>query len=197
MNSFGPRYRETTQAAEGLPRLRWRVADLDRLMQAGVIGEDDRIELLGGEFVPMSAKGSLHEDIRSALHAWFRRNLPDDVEYSSELGWRPDEYTYCEPDFALHQHVKSPSRMPASNVYLLIEIADTSEKKDLDVKSALYARLGVQEYWIIRANTLETRVHRQPGPTGYADVSERSASDRLQCALVPAVNIRLTDFEIS
>ena len=197
MTDLGPKFRETTQAAEGLPRLRWSVADIDRLMLAGVIGEDDRIELLGGEFVPMSAKGPLHEDLRMALNSWFRRNLPEGVDYAPELGWRPDAYTYCEPDFALHEPVKSPSLMAPAKVLLLIEIADSSEKKDLDIKSALYAGLGVREYWTIRAGTLLTRVHRQPGPQGYADVAELLGTDWLRPALLPSVNIRLADFDIA
>ena len=197
MNDFGPRFRETTQAAEGLPRMRWSVADLDRLMQAGVLGEDDRIELLGGEFVPMSAKGPLHEDLRMALNTWFRRHLPEHADYAPELGWRPDEHNYCEPDFAIHEPVKSPSQMAPSKVFLVIEIADSSEKKDLEIKAALNAGLGVREYWTIRAGTLETRVHRQPGPNGYADIVERAGTEWLRPVLLPTVNIRLADLDIA
>jgi Uma2 family endonuclease len=197
MNDLAPHIRETTQTAEGLPRWRWTVADLDRFVQFGVIGEDDRVELLGGELVPMASKGPLHEDLRMALNDWFRRYLPESVKCAPELGWRPDAYNYCEPDFVLHEPVKSPSRMPAAKVILLIEVSDSSEKKDLETKAALYASLGVREYWTIRANTLLTRVHRQPGPDGYAEVTEVAGTDFLQPEMLPSVNIVLANFDIA
>jgi Uma2 family endonuclease len=196
MNDFEPHLRATTQTAEGLPRWRWTVADLDRFVQFGLISEDDRVELLGGELVPMASKGPLHEDLRSALNSWFRRRLPDEVECVSELGWRPDVHNYCEPDFVLHERVKSPSRMAPDKVILLIEVSDSSEKKDLETKAALYASLGVREYWTIRAASRETRVHRLPGPDGYADIVEVPGTGYLQPAQLPMVNIRLDDFDL-
>jgi Uma2 family endonuclease len=196
-DDIDPRFRATTQAAEGLPRWRWTVADLDRLTQFGVIGEDDRVELLGGELVPMASKGPLHEDLRMALNDWFRRGLPDGVRCAPELGWRPDAHNYCEPDFILYEPVKSPSRMPPEKVLVVIEVSDSSEKKDLETKAAIYGSLGVREYWVIRANTLLTRVHRQPQPGGYADIVEVPGTGFLQPATMPTVNIVLANFDIA
>jgi len=47
-----PGMHATTQAAEGLPRWRWTLAEFDRLIELGVLGENDRVELVGGELVP-------------------------------------------------------------------------------------------------------------------------------------------------
>ena len=57
----------TTTAAEGLPRRRFTVAELEQMTAAGILDEDERIELIGGEIVPMSAKGNHHEILKSAL----------------------------------------------------------------------------------------------------------------------------------
>lgn len=54
----------TTNEAEGLPRRRFTVAELERMVEAGLLQEDERIELIGGEIVPMSPKGDVIEHLR-------------------------------------------------------------------------------------------------------------------------------------
>ena len=60
-----------TSAAEGLPRRRFTVAEVEAMVAAGVMEEDERVELIGGELVPMSPKGNRHEVVKIAL----RRSL--------------------------------------------------------------------------------------------------------------------------
>ena len=62
-----------TSAAEGLPRRRFTVAEVEAMVAAGVMEEDERVELIGGELVPMSPKGSRHEVVKIALvDRWYR-----------------------------------------------------------------------------------------------------------------------------
>jgi hypothetical protein len=58
----------TTTAAEGLPRRYFTFAELEEMTAAGILGEDERIELIGGEIVPMSPRGEQHEMLRTALN---------------------------------------------------------------------------------------------------------------------------------
>ena len=53
-----------TSAAEGLPRRRFTVAEVEAMVAAGVMEEDERVELIGGELVPMSPKGNQHEVVK-------------------------------------------------------------------------------------------------------------------------------------
>ena len=74
MNAPLPRPpRPTTQAAEGLPRWRWTLAEFDRFIDLGILDADDKVELIGGELVQMSAKGIAHENTRT--RATRRRRL--------------------------------------------------------------------------------------------------------------------------
>ena len=84
-----PKQHCSTQAAEGLPRLRWSLAEFDRLTELGMFEENDRIELIGGELDPMQANGARHEFVKTKLVNRFMRRLPDDLELAVELGWRP------------------------------------------------------------------------------------------------------------
>ena len=62
-----------TSAAEGLPRRRFTVAEVEAMVAAGVMEEDERVELIGGELVPMSPKGNQHEVVKiGAARRWYR-----------------------------------------------------------------------------------------------------------------------------
>ena len=69
----------TTQAAEGLPRRRFSVGEIEAMVRAGVIDEDERFELIGGEVVPMSPKGARHEWIKIELNRFFQRVAPEHI----------------------------------------------------------------------------------------------------------------------
>ncbi len=196
MNEHVRNRRGTTQAAEGLPRWRWTIEDLDQMLAAGVLREDDRVELIGGELVPMSPKGPLHEAIKLALTRWLRQSLPNELDYLTELGWRLDKVTYCEPDVLIFPTRKSPSNVPPADVLLAIEVADSSETYDLGTKAKVYASFGVREYWVLLASSLTIIVHREPGKTGYESVREVPASQLVAPALLPQLALRVSDLAI-
>ena len=89
----------TTQAAEGLPRRRFTVGEIEAMVRAGVIDEDERFELIGGEVVPMSPKGARHEWIKIELNRFFQRVAPEHLTIAPETTLRLDAATYLEPDF--------------------------------------------------------------------------------------------------
>lgn len=164
------------------------------MIELGIIDTDDKLELIDGEIVPMPSKGIAHENVRGALLDWLVDNLPKHVRLRVELGWRADETTYCEPDFLIFARgVKVPSKIPPSEVLLAVEISDTTLTKDLRTKAALYARLGVREYWVVNAFSLDTHVHRDPAPEGYCSRRKITKSRRLEAMLVPEITFRLVD----
>jgi Uma2 family endonuclease len=85
--------------------------------------------------------------------------------------------------------------MPPSDVRLLVEIADTTLKYDTTTKAPLYAHLGVQDYWVISAVTLETRVHREPSAKGYGRMAKFAPDSILSPLLLPELSLKLGDFE--
>src|SRR5208282_3141664 len=89
----------STQAAEGMPRRRFTVAELEAMVTAGILDEDERIELIGGEVVPMSPKGDHHEILKAALTLYWATRLPDDLRFATETAFRLTPDTYLEPDF--------------------------------------------------------------------------------------------------
>jgi Uma2 family endonuclease len=191
-----PKGRPTTQAAEGVPRLRWTLAEFERLGELGIFREDDRIELIEGELVPMSPKGNRHEVLRDELMNWMIERLPGQgVRLSVEIGWRPGGDIYVEPDILIcPKSFKGPS-VPATEVLLAIEVADSSLRFDTTTKARLYARLGIREYWVINAKTMTTHVYREPTAIGYGSSVEVPADEVLTPALVPSLALRLADLD--
>ena len=78
----------TTTAAEGLPRRRFTVADLEAMVQAGILDENERVELIGGELVPMSPKGDSHEDVKVPLVDHWIRQRTDVTAVVQETAFR-------------------------------------------------------------------------------------------------------------
>ena len=91
-----------TRAAEGLPRRRFTVAEVEAIVAAGVMDADERTELIGGELVPMSPKGNQHETVKTALLGRWYRARPDDCGLIPETTFRLSEDTYLEPDVVIY-----------------------------------------------------------------------------------------------
>lgn len=188
--------RPTTQAAEGVPRLRWTLAEFERLAEVGILTEEDRVELIGGELIPMSPKGRRHEVVRGALLNWLRRDLPTEYDLHAEPGWRAGGTEYVEPDLLVGPAGCDPTSVPTDAVAWLIEVAVTSLGLDITAKARRYASVGIRDYWVVDANTLATRVHREPSANGYASVADLASSDVVVPALIPSIRLKLADLGI-
>ncbi len=162
----------TTSAAEGLPRRRFTVAEVEAMVAAGVMEEDERVELIGGELVPMSPKGNHHEVLKAALlQRWYRAS-PEEFGLVPETTFRLSEDTYLEPDVVIYPRTSGIRGLTANNVLLVVEIANSSLRYDTGRKAALYASFGIRELWVIDAVRLTTRVFREPAADGYRDVRD-------------------------
>jgi Uma2 family endonuclease len=187
-----------TTAAEGLPRRRFTVADVEAMVAAGVMDEDERVELIGGELVPMSPKGAHHEVLKAALlRRWYRAS-PDAFDLAPETTFRLSEDTYLEPDVVVFPRPPGLRALTAANALLVVEIADSSLRYDMGRKAALYAGFGVRELWVIDAVRLATRVFRGPGAAGYAEARDVEASETLTPLHAPAAfALRLDELDLA
>lgn len=150
-----------TRAAEGFPRRAFTVEDVSRMIEAGVIHEDEKFELVEGEIVMKAAKGIAHERIKSALTVAISRALSDDLTIGVEATLRLADRTMLEPDVAVFSKEvfrKSTTfaQLDPGEAHPVIEIAASSLAYDKGLKARLYARHRVKEFWVIDANTRST-----------------------------------------
>ena len=186
-----PQRRPTTRAADGLPRWRWTVVEIEKMTVDGYFREDERFELVGGEIVPMSPKGRRHEITRGELAFRFSRQAPDGVFVVSDPQFNLADDTYLNPDILVHPAAIRTPDVRGGDALLVIEIADTSLHYDLNTKAPIYGAYGVPEYWIINAGTLATIVHKNPSGKAYESIDKVVGSDMLTPSLVPAFAVSL------
>jgi Uma2 family endonuclease len=187
----------TTQAAEGMPRRVWTRAEIEAMVKAGIIDEDERFELIGGEVVPMSPKGARHELVKLEINRLLMRALGDEFNVLVETTLWLDETSFVEPDICLWPRSIAPVSQRGHDVTLVIEIADTSLAYDLGRKIGIYAAYGVAEVWVINALTLVTRIHRSIGAEGYRDVSEVEPDGTLMPLRHPGLSFSLAGLGLS
>lgn len=182
----------TTQAAEGLPRRMWTIDDVERMVAAGIIAEKERIELIGGEIVPMSPKGNWHEDVKRALNRFWVKALPVELDLLPETTLRIGPHDYREPDFVFWPSSIAVKDLKAEHLLLVVEIADSSLDYDLGRKASYYASIGIPDYWVIDAKRLVTTIHRDPGAEGYHSVTPHAGDAVLTPLHIPALAVRLS-----
>ncbi|MBL8580697.1 MAG: Uma2 family endonuclease [Rhizobiaceae bacterium] len=178
---------ETTQAADGMPRRPWTVAEIEAIVKAGIIPENERFELIGGEVVPMPPKGGRHEMVKIDLNRHFQKITPDNMSMAPETTLRLNDKTFLEPDFCLFPRSVYPSDMRGYDVLLAVEIGDSSLAYDRGRKLSVYAAFGIPEVWVIDANRLITHVYRQLGAEGYRSALEIPAAEEIACIRLPTV----------
>ncbi|MBI3979408.1 MAG: Uma2 family endonuclease [Chloroflexi bacterium] len=152
--------------------MRWRftVAEYHQMAEAGILGEDDRVELIDGEVIKMTPIGSRHAACVARLTWHFGHLLG-----SAAIVWvqNPvylDEYAELEPDVALLRPRPDfyASRHPTpGDVLLIVEVAQTSAEFDRRVKVPHYARSGIPEVWLADLDQQTVTVYRDPSPSGY------------------------------
>jgi Uma2 family endonuclease len=186
-----------TTAAEGLPRRAFTVEDISRMIEAGVIGEDEKFELIEGEIVMMAAKGVAHERIKSALTIAVVRALPDDLTIGVDATLRLTDTVMLEPDIAVFpkelfkKSSQGFARLDPGEARLVIEVAASSLAYDKGLKARLYARHRVRELWVVDANERTTWVHTDPSGDAWSSIVMRGPQEALTSSALPGFSIRL------
>jgi Uma2 family endonuclease len=186
-----------TTAAEGFPRRAFTVEDIARMIEAGVIGEDEKFELIEGEIVMMAAKGVAHEMIKSALIIAVVRALPDHLTVGVEATLRLTNTVMLEPDIAVFprelfkKSAAGFAQLDPGEASLVIEVAVSSLAYDKGLKARLYARHRVREFWVVDAAARATWVHTGPNGDGWSSVVEYGPEDVLSTSALPGFSIRL------
>jgi Uma2 family endonuclease len=173
------------------------VAEIEAMVAAGIIDHHERIELIGGEVVPMVAKGNHHEVVKIALDRYWQKRISDNFVLAQETMFRLSADTFLEQDFVFFGMETKLRDIDVSNVHLAIEVADSSYAYGIGRKAALYASFGIKELWVIHAVRLETRIHRQPSPEGYREIADFAAGEVLTPAFAPELAVRLSELRLN
>ena len=164
------------------------------MVDAGILGPGDRVELLEGEIVEMSPEKSRHTasvDLTAdALRGAFGSGFTVRVQHPLALS----EISEPEPDVAVV--AGSPRDYAAAHpatALLVVEVADTSLDYDRRRKAIAYARAGIDEYWILNLIDLRLEVYRQPSESGYISHQVLGREAGVSPLAAPAAVLRVAD----
>jgi Uma2 family endonuclease len=148
----------------------WTVQDYYRMSDLGILDPSERTELIAGQIVLMIAKGTPHVITLQLLANHLQEQLGSAALIRTQDPIRLDNFSEPEPDLAIvkgtildyAEHHPVPE-----DIYLVIEVADSTLKQDCEVKDKLYARSNIPEYWVVDIKNRQVRIFRDPTPTGY------------------------------
>jgi Uma2 family endonuclease len=153
-----------------MPVRRFTVDEVSQMLQAGVIQESDRLELIDGVLFELAPQDPPHSSSVSKLTSLLADARPSGSVVRVQLPIRVSDYSLPEPDIAL---VEGPAdrwdREHPSTASLVVEIANTSQGRDRR-KLSLYAQAGVTTVWIVDVVARRVEVHEEPlsDGSGYA-----------------------------
>ena len=177
-------------------RRKFDVAEYHRLAEAGILHEDDRVELIEGEIVEMVPIGSDHSGTVNALNHALMSAAGRRATLSVQGPLHLSDYSEPQPDFMLLKPRPDfyRERHPRpEDVLLLIEVSQTSLRYDRAVKLPLYARHGIPEVWIVDLPDRVVEVHRDPSPDGYASTRRYAPGETLEPQALPGVKVSAAD----
>jgi Uma2 family endonuclease len=182
-------------AAELVPH-RFTVGDYYRMLEAGILQEDDRVELLGGQVVEMSPMGPPHaaaaEQARDVLQAALGTRAQVRDSKPVDLG----EYDEPLPDLAAvrpRADRYATAHPTAADVFWLVEVAESSLVRDQRTKPAIYAAAGVREVWVVNLPERVLEVYRAPGPEGYLDRQTHGREAQVAPLAFPELRLAVAD----
>ena len=164
-------------------------AQYDRMVDTGVLGEADRVELLYGVITEMSPQGSAHAAVVRRLNELLVLALTGRAQIGPQLPFAAGDWSEPEPDLAVTPPGEATDAAHPAKAWLLVEVAHSSLGTDLGAKARLYAEIGVPEYWVVDLASERVYVHRRPAPDGYQDVTVAKRGQTLVVAAFPDVTV--------
>ena len=148
---------------------RWSVADYHDLIGTDLLKQKS-VELLKGQIVEVSPESPLHADLNTTIAERLRFSLRQKalIREGKLITLAPDSEP--EPDIAVVRLGSYRQQHPqATDIFLIIEFANSSLAKDTQEKALLYAQQAIADYWVADLANQQLRIYRQPSPSGYQD----------------------------
>jgi Uma2 family endonuclease len=171
-------------------------SEYDRMIEAGIYTENDRIELLNGEIIETMPKGPRHSVLNDSIIDLFAKTFGEKVYVRSQNPIVLDNFSEPEPDIVL---VKPPRRKYLENhptpndILLVMEISDTTLAYDRDDKEQAYSRNGIQQYLLLNLQNQTLEDYREPNADGYGAKRTFRSGDVFNLVAFPEIEIKFDD----
>ncbi len=174
----------------------FNVAEYYQMARAGVLTEDERVELVRGEIVAMSPIGSRHAGCVNRLNMRLSQWTEGRFVVSVQNPIRLDDDSEPQPDIAIlkpRDDGYADAHPYPNDILLVIEVADTSLGYDREEKVPLYASAGIPEMWLVNLSEAVIEVYSNPVDGVYSPVRQVARGGVLDAASLPGLSIRAAD----
>lgn len=164
------------------------VEEYHRMAEAGILHEDDRIELIHGEIIQMSPIGNYHSAIVRRLTMLLAPRLASQAIIDVQNPVRIGDHSEPEPDIKIlpfRDDYYAESGVTPQDVLLLIEVSDSTLRYDRNTKLPLYATANIPEVWIVDVNKQQLEVYCQPDEDRYRSVKTLTREDSVTATQLP------------
>lgn len=162
------------------------------MLEAGILAEDDRLELLNGQIFEMSPQRPPHTTATKRTYDYLKPLLSGRAEVRSQSPITLSSDSEPEPDIAIVviDELEYGDRHPGPNdIFLLIEVAHSTLERDLGEKAIAYAQANIQDYWVVDVKGRIVHVFRQPTGGIYQQKRVLSEGDILSLLAFPEINV--------
>jgi Uma2 family endonuclease len=179
-----------------MPHKLFSIEEYEQMIEAGILHEDDRIELLRGEIVEMAPIGLRHSGCVARLEY-----LLHDIMGKKAIVWTQNPIllpndSMPEPDVALlrwRDDFYTQSRPTPEDVLLLVEVADTSLFPDRIAKVPIYAEAGIKHFWLVNLVENQIEVYSNPKGGKYSDTKKAKRGGSLRLPVDPGTILNVDD----
>lgn len=170
------------------------VREYNRMGEAGILTEDDRVELIEGEIVEMSPIGKRHAACVDRLNRLINRQSGESVLVRVQSPIQLNDYSEPQPDVALlrfrDDFYERQHPMP-EDVLLVIEVSETTAEYDRQIKIPLYARAGIKEVWTVNLTEERIEIYAQPEGGAYQLLSQARRGEEISAHNVSGLTLAI------
>lgn len=167
-----------------------------RMAEVGILSPTDRVELMDGEILVMSPIGHRHGMAVNTAVRLIVNAVGENAFLWTQTTLVLDKFVVPEPDLALLKPRNDYASKPpgASDVFLIVEIADSSLEYDTTVKLGMYAILGIPEYWVADLRNERLLAYSQPHGDTYSVVRELHRDEFIAPLALPGIEFPVKGF---
>lgn len=172
------------------------VEEYDQMIEHGILTDEDKVELLNGVIIEKMPKGIQHAALNDLLAEIFREKLGNRIVIRNQNPIVLDDFSEPEPDLVLTKPPRETyfKRHPgAEDIFLIIEISDTTLGRDRFAKGLAYAKAGIGQYLVLNVQEESVEDYRQPGADGFAWKQTFHKGESLSLAAFPGIEIRIDE----
>jgi Uma2 family endonuclease len=173
------------------------VAVYDKMIEHGIFDENDNLELLNGVLIEKMTKGIRHAALNDLLGDLFREKLGNKIYVRLQNPIVLDDFSEPESDVVLAKPPRQTyfKRHPKpEDIFLVLEISDSTVAYDRNTKAAAYARAGIQQYLLLNLQNETLEDYREASADGYQFKQTLRAGQTFELVAFPEFEFNVSEF---